>query len=158
MVLRTAYRLGRRVLPDHDGTDAVQTHMTNSRLTDPEILGIVFDTGHYLFGAGDEGPSVVEAMDRWADRIWYIHFKDNDPELARRSRNEGWDYFQALRAGIFSELGKGGVDFRAVVHWLDEHGYDGWAVVEQDILPGMGTPKESARWLGRVAQANALVD
>ncbi|MBV9527036.1 hydantoinase B/oxoprolinase family protein, partial [Sphingomonas sp.] len=24
--------------PDHDGTDAVQTHMTNSRLTDPEIL------------------------------------------------------------------------------------------------------------------------
>jgi len=24
--------------PDHDGTSAVQTHMTNSRLTDPEIL------------------------------------------------------------------------------------------------------------------------
>jgi 5-oxoprolinase (ATP-hydrolysing) len=24
--------------PDHDGADAVQTHMTNSRLTDPEIL------------------------------------------------------------------------------------------------------------------------
>jgi 5-oxoprolinase (ATP-hydrolysing) len=24
--------------PNHDGTDAVQTHMTNSRLTDPEIL------------------------------------------------------------------------------------------------------------------------
>jgi len=113
--------------------------------TDPEMLGIVFDTGHYLFGAGDEGPSVVEAMDRWADRIWYIHFKDNDRELARRSRDEGWDYLQALRAGIFSELGKGGVDFRAVVRWLDEHGYDGWAVVEQDILPGMGTPKESAR-------------
>jgi 5-oxoprolinase (ATP-hydrolysing) len=24
--------------PDFDGTDAVQTHMTNSRLTDPEVL------------------------------------------------------------------------------------------------------------------------
>jgi 5-oxoprolinase (ATP-hydrolysing) len=24
--------------PDHDGTSAVQTHMTNSRLTDPELL------------------------------------------------------------------------------------------------------------------------
>lgn len=113
--------------------------------TNPEVLGIVFDTGHYLFGAGDEGPPVVEAMDRWADRIWYIHFKDNDRELARRSRDEGWDYYQALRAGIFSELGQGGVDFQAVVGWLDEHGYDGWAVVEQDVLPGMGTPKESAR-------------
>ena len=113
--------------------------------TDPEILGIVFDTGHYLFGAGDEGPSVVEALDRWADRVWYIHFKDNDRDLARRSRDEGWDYFHALRAGIFSELGKGGVDFAGVVRWLNGHGYDGWAVVEQDILPGMGTPKESAR-------------
>jgi 5-oxoprolinase (ATP-hydrolysing) len=26
--------------PDHPGTDAVQTHMTNSRLTDPEILEV----------------------------------------------------------------------------------------------------------------------
>ena len=24
--------------PDFDGTDAVQTHMTNSRITDPEVL------------------------------------------------------------------------------------------------------------------------
>ncbi|HUE78592.1 MAG TPA: hydantoinase B/oxoprolinase family protein [Sphingomicrobium sp.] len=29
---------GSGAVPDHDGTDAVQTHMTNSRLTDPEIL------------------------------------------------------------------------------------------------------------------------
>ncbi len=113
--------------------------------TDPELLGIVFDTGHYLFGAGDDGPSPVEALDRWRDRIWYIHFKDNDRQVARRSRDEGWDYFQALRAGIFSELGQGGVDFPAVVRWLHDHGYDGWAVVEQDVLPGMGTPKESSR-------------
>jgi inosose dehydratase len=113
--------------------------------TDPDVLGIVFDTGHYLFGAGGEGPPVVEAMDRWRDRIWYIHFKDSDLELARRSREEGWDYFQALRAGLFSELGNGNVDFPAVVQWLRDRGYDGWIVVEQDVLPGMGTPKESAR-------------
>ena len=113
--------------------------------TDPSAVGIVFDTGHYFFGAGDEGPSVVEALDRWRDRVWYIHFKDCHPDLARRSRDEGWEYFQALRAGIFSELGQGGVDFPAVVRWLHDHGYDGWAVVEQDVLPGLGTPKESAR-------------
>jgi 5-oxoprolinase (ATP-hydrolysing) len=28
--------------PDHDGTSAVQTHMTNSRLTDPEVLEMRF--------------------------------------------------------------------------------------------------------------------
>ena len=113
--------------------------------TDPAAIGIVFDTGHYLFGAGGAGPSVIEAMERWRDRIWYIHFKDSDLGLARRSREEGWGYFDGLRAGIFSELGRGDVDFPAVVRWLRDHGYDGWIVVEQDVLPGMGTPKESAR-------------
>ena len=28
---------------------------------------------------------------------------------------------------------------------LEEIGYDGWIVVEQDVLPGMGNPRESAR-------------
>jgi inosose dehydratase len=28
---------------------------------------------------------------------------------------------------------------------LKDIGYDGWIVVEQDVLPGMGTPKESAQ-------------
>jgi inosose dehydratase len=114
-------------------------------LTDPDLLGIVFDTGHYRFGAGETGPSEIAALDRWWDRVWYVHFKDASPELARRARAEEWDYFQALHAGIFSELGQGGVDFPAVIRWLEAHGYVGWAVVEQDVLPGMGTPKESAR-------------
>jgi inosose dehydratase len=113
--------------------------------TDPHAIGIVFDTGHYTFGAGEGGLSAAEAMDRWADRIWYMHFKDCSPQIARRSREEGWDYVQAIRAGVFPELGSGGVDFPAVIRWLEGHGYDGWAVVEQDVLPGMGTPKESAR-------------
>jgi inosose dehydratase len=113
--------------------------------TDPEAFGIVFDTGHYSFGAGDRGPTVLEAMDRWADRIWYIHFKDCHPGIARESREQGWNYVESIKQGVFSELGQGGVDFPGVVAWLNDHGYDGWSVVEQDVLPGMGTPKESAR-------------
>ena len=31
-----------------------------------------------------------------------------------------------------------------VVEELRRMGYDGWIVVEQDVLPGMGTPKQSA--------------
>jgi len=37
------------------------------------------------------------------------------------------------------------VDFPDVLRALGETGYDGWIVVEQDILPGMGNPRESAR-------------
>ena len=46
---------------------------------------------------------------------------------------------------MFCELGKGDVDFPAVIRTLGELGYDGWIVVEQDVLPGMGWPKESAQ-------------
>ena len=139
---------GLRSVFHHHSAGWVETPAEIDRLlaeTDPAVLGLVFDTGHYTFGTGGSGPSVIAALDRWRDRIWYVHFKDCSPQVARRSREEGWDYIQSVRAGIFSELGKGGVDFPAVVQWLDAHGYDGWAVVEQDVLPGMGTPKESAR-------------
>ena len=115
-------------------------------LTDPKLVGLVFDTGHYAFGAGQDGcAQVVEGLNRFADRIWYVHFKDCQPEVARRSREESWEYFTALKHGVFCELGQGCVDFPAVLAWLRDHNYQGYITVEQDVLPGMGAPKESAR-------------
>jgi inosose dehydratase len=112
--------------------------------TDPNRLGLVFDTGHYAYGAGDAG-SVPDGLDTFAERVWYVHFKDCDPRIAEEARRNGWDYFQAVRHGVFCELGRGGVDFAAVAGWLNRVEYAGWAIVEQDVLPGMGSPKESAR-------------
>ena len=66
------------------------------------------------------------------------------PAAAARSRGEGWDYVASVRAGVFCELGRGEVAFPAVVEELRRGGYDGWIVVEQDVLPGMGAPRESA--------------
>jgi inosose dehydratase len=74
-----------------------------------------------------------------------VHFKDCEADVARRARTEKWDYFEALKRGLFCELGKGCVDFPAVLGWLKATGYGGYTLVEQDVLPGMGTPKESAR-------------
>ncbi len=112
-------------------------------LTDPKALGLVFDSGHYAYGAGD--CDVVKGLERYKDRVWYIHFKDCQPQVAAQARAEGWDYFQALRHGVFCELGQGGVDFPAMLRWLKANRYDGYTLVEQDVLPGMGSPKESAR-------------
>ena len=61
------------------------------------------------------------------------------------ARELGWGYFDAIRQGLFCELGRGNVDFAAVADWLRARSYGGWVVVEQDILPGMGEPRESAR-------------
>ena len=112
-------------------------------LTDPESIGLVFDTGHYVYGSGDS--DAAAGLERFKDRVWYVHFKDCQPDVAAAARSRGWDYFQALRHGVFCELGKGCVDFPAVLRWLRQSGYAGYILVEQDVLPGMGAPAESAR-------------
>jgi inosose dehydratase len=113
-------------------------------LTDPQMLGLVFDTGHYAFGAGDCA-AVTNGLQRFADRIWYIHFKDCQPQVAAQARAKRWDYFESLRHGVFCELGRGCVDFPVVAAWLETRPDLQWGIVEQDVLPGMGKPKECAR-------------
>lgn len=112
-------------------------------LTDPSLLGLVFDTGHYSFGAGS-CDTVLAALDQFADRIWYMHYKDCHPAVMAQAKVNGWDYFESVRQGVFCELGKGCVDFPAVTAWLRKRNYTGFITVEQDVLPGMGTPKDSA--------------
>jgi inosose dehydratase len=108
--------------------------------TDPSLLGFCIDTGHVMYGGGDP----VALIRRYGDRLWHAHFKDCDPRVAREAREQQWDYFTAIRRGLFCELGRGAVNFAAARDALEEVGYNGWVVVEQDVLPGMGTPAQSA--------------
>jgi len=136
---------GLRTVFHHHSAGYVETPDEIARfleLTDPRYVGLVFDTGHYVFGAGNG--DAVAGLERFGDRVWYMHFKDCSPQAAALARNNQWDYFTALRHGVFCELGRGWVDFPAVLRWLKSKAYSGYVLVEQDILPGMGTPKQSA--------------
>jgi inosose dehydratase len=108
--------------------------------TSSDLLGLCLDTGHVTFGGGDP----LEVLQRHAARAWHVHFKDCSPDIAGRARAEGWDYLRSVREGVFCELGTGSVDFRRVLDALQLREYRGWIVVEQDVLPGMGAPAESA--------------
>jgi len=134
---------GLRTVFHHHCAGYVETPAEIDRLlalTDPALLGLCLDTGHCRFGGGDP----LDLLRRHAGRVWHVHFKDCSPLAADQSRREGWDYFTSVRGGIFCELGKGEIDFPAVKQALEQLGYSGWIVVEQDVLPGMGKPKESA--------------
>ncbi|HWS00226.1 MAG TPA: sugar phosphate isomerase/epimerase [Prolixibacteraceae bacterium] len=110
-------------------------------LTDPSLVGLVLDMGHYKFGGGDP----LSCLIKHQARIWHIHFKDCHAEIAEQSRIDRWDYFKSVGSGVFCELGKGSVDFPSIVSELKKQKYEGWIVVEQDVLPGMGNPKVCAR-------------
>jgi inosose dehydratase len=40
----------------------------------------------------------------------------------------------AVKAGIFRPLGQGDVDIAAMVRALEQAGYQGWYVLEQDVM------------------------
>jgi inosose dehydratase len=109
--------------------------------TDPDLVGLVLDTGHYAFGGGD----ALDVLKKVPDRIWHVHFKDFHAGIAERGRVESWDYLRSVQEGVFCKLGAGQVDFRSFADELRDQNYDGWIVVEQDVLPGMGDPKACAQ-------------
>ena len=132
----------RTVVHHHAGT-WIETPAETERLldlTDSDLVGLVFDTGHWAFGGGDP----LAGLRQFAERIWYVHFKDHDPAVHEQSLIQGWDGPQSVGQGIFPELGQGDVDFPGVLRELENIGYEGWIVVEQDVLPGLGAPLDSA--------------
>jgi inosose dehydratase len=50
-------------------------------------------------------------------------------------RSKGWSFAEAVKHGIMCEPWRGMVDFRELKSTLDEIGYSGFAVVEQDLYP-----------------------
>ncbi len=114
---------GLRTVFHHHCAGFVETPEETERLLDataPELLGLCFDTGHWAYAEGDP----LGAMKRFGERIWHVHFKDCHDAIAAQARSQSWDYFTAVRRGVFYGLGEGDIDFASV---------------------GMGEPLESAR-------------
>ena len=74
-----------------------------------------------------------------------MHCKDVRRDVFAGVQAKGWSFLDGVLAGMFTVPGDGGLDYGAVMRALADIGYSGWIVVEQDVLPGMGTPFESAR-------------
>lgn len=140
---------GLRTLFHHHCAAFVETPDEIARFlesTQPSLIDLVFDTGHYTYGCGvpDDGSLALTGLKRFWERVPYVHLKDCEPQVAAAARSREFDYTAAIGAGVFCELGRGSVDLAGIVAFLRERGYDDWLTVEQDVLPGMGTPRESA--------------
>ena len=93
-------------------------------------IGLCLDTGHLLVGGGD--PVAVAAA--YPDRVVHVHLKDVAADVAARVRQERLSYTDGVRAGMYRPLGAGDVDVAAIVTSLENAGYAGWYVLEQDTI------------------------
>jgi inosose dehydratase len=115
----------------HVGT-YVETPQEIARLfdaVDPALLGLCLDTGHLVFGGGDNAAFLA----RYAPTVRHLHLKNVDAAVLEEVRSGDMNYLQAIRAGVFAPLQAGSIAIPAVIATLQRAGYDGWAVVEQDI-------------------------
>jgi inosose dehydratase len=140
------------VFHPHAGT-FIETPAEIERLmaaTDPARVGVCLDVGHEIVGGGDP----VATLRALGDRVRHVHLKDVDPTVldgVRAGHYAGLE--DAVRDGLFTELGAGALDLDGVLEVLIERDYDGWLMVEQDH--SLGPPSESAA-IGRRVLASAL--
>lgn len=126
-----ASRAGLEATFHHHACTFVETPQEIDELLARTDVGLTLDTGHLLLGGGDP----LTGLERWAARINHLHIKD-----ARRSV---LDAVVAARGGMrdvwtsraFVPLGEGDLDLEGVMVWVVSSGYDGWLVVEQDVIP-----------------------
>jgi inosose dehydratase len=106
------------------------------RDTDPRYVNLCLDTGHLAYAGVDP----AGAIRSYADRLAHVHFKDIFADVHAAVIAERIGFWDALAKPIFCPVGHGVVDIRAVLQALAEIGYDGYATIEQDRVPGAGSP------------------
>lgn len=144
-------RLGHRAVFHPHAGSYVETPAEVDRLladTDPDLLGLCLDVGHYLVGGGDP----IAGLRAFGARVWHVHLKDVDPDVLDRLRaGEIASFADAIKLRLFTELGSGVLDIEGVLGCLSELRYEGWLMVEQDSA--WGPPSEAAAIGRRVLQS-----
>ena len=126
--------LGMRVVVHHHAGTFIETPDEIDRLlseTEADLVGLLLDTGHCVYGGGDP----VDVVKRHGSRIRYVHLKDARAAELQRVAATDIAMEEAWRRGVFCPLGEGMVDFPQVVTSLRGRGFAGWMIVEQDVVP-----------------------
>jgi inosose dehydratase len=116
----------------------VETAPEIQRVLDSTTVGFVLETGHMLIGGMDPLAFAVEHV----GRVVLVHLKDVNVDLVEPLNSDELTLMQAVQAGIFPPLGSGGAPIADVVHALENAGYTGRYVIEQDAALTEGLPAD----------------
>jgi inosose dehydratase len=124
-----------QVLHPHANT-LVETGAELERVLDGSPVSICLDTGHVTIGGADPLQIAAQA----SSRVGLVHLKDVRTAVAARFNAGELDLMAAVQAGLFAPLGDGDVPLAEVVTTLEDNGYDGLYVLEQDVAITDGEP------------------
>ncbi len=131
------------VFHHHMGT-VVQTLAETDRLmaeTDPELVGLLFDSGHFAYCGEDP----LTALKKHLKRVRHVHLKDIRPAMVKKVRDERLSFLQGVRLGAFTVPGDGCIDFKPIFAALSDAGYNGWMLIEAEQDPAVAIPLEYAK-------------
>ena len=126
----------------HMGT-VVQTAAEIDRMmenTDPELVGLLFDSGHLAYC----GEDYLAVLKKYAGRTRHVHLKDIRPEVVAKVKAENLSFLQGVRMGTFTVPGDGSLDFTPIFEILADTGYEGYVLVEAEQDPALANPLEYA--------------
>ena len=108
--------------------------------TDPEYVSLLFDTGHFTYCGEDP----LEVVKKYVHRIKHVHLKDIRPEVVEQVKKENMSFLAGVRAGAFTILGDGCINYDPIFKVLEDAGYEGYMVVEAEQDPAKANPLEYA--------------
>ncbi|HEX3630664.1 MAG TPA: sugar phosphate isomerase/epimerase [Candidatus Dormibacteraeota bacterium] len=123
----------------HAGT-YVEAPWEIDELLERTDVGLCLDSGHLALGGGDP----LRAVGDWGERINHVHLKDIRRPVIEAVIREGGSMMDVWRRGAFCRLGTGDLDIDAILVALLGGSYRGWLVIEQDMIPSAGAPKDAA--------------
>jgi inosose dehydratase len=135
---------GMKLVYHYHGETVVETGEQIERLmasTDPELVHMLYDTGHAYFGGSDP----LHILQTYYSRIPYIHLKDIRKDVLEHMRREEIRFRDAVRQGVFTVPGDGCIEFEPIFAELKARGYEGWIIVEAEQDPLVADPVVYAR-------------
>ena len=125
----------------HETGTRVEAPWEIEKVLELTSIGLCLDTGHLLLGGGDP----LHAMREWRPRINHLHLKDARRSVVDGIVREAAPVAEIWRRQAFCRLGEGDLDVDGMLAEIAAS-YQGWIVVEQDVLPdAAGKPAADQR-------------
>ncbi|MEU2870104.1 sugar phosphate isomerase/epimerase [Streptomyces olivoreticuli] len=99
--------------------------------TDPALVNLCLDTGHYAYCGGDS----VKLIETYGERIGYLHLKQVDPAVLAEVVAKGTPFGPAVQQGVMCEPPRGVPALEPVLAAAAKLDADLFAIVEQDMYP-----------------------